>query len=251
MRTLFVLAAVAQLALAAEEAAHKHHHSPLLVTGAAGRTGSLVYRQLKAAGVEVRALVRNASKAKAALVFVGDVTAPETLGAAFSGVRRVAIAVGASPSMNATAQRAVEFAGVEHQVAALAAAGAAERVVLCSSMGTTEPSPDPKTGGAILFWKLNAEAALLSAGVPAVIVKPGGLTDGPGANATLVVGRDDALLYRELPTIARADVARVMVAALLGSPPDNLRFDVVAADGPPTTDLAALLESAAYPWERK
>lgn len=231
------------------------------MTGAAGRTGSLVYRQLKAAGVEVRALVRNASKAKAALgcdkcdasegVFVGDVTAPETLGAAFSGVRRVAIAVGASPSMNATAQRAVEFAGVEHQVAALAAAGAAERVVLCSSMGTTEPSPDPKTGGAILFWKLNAEAALLSAGVPAVIVKPGGLTDGPGANATLVVGRDDALLYRELPTIARADVARVMVAALLGSPPDNLRFDVVAADGPPTTDLAALLESAAYPWERK
>jgi len=123
--------------------------------------------------------------------------------------------------------------------------------VLCSSMGTTEPSPDPKAGGAILFWKLNAEAALLSAGVPAVIVKPGGLTDGPGANSTLVVGRDDALLYRELPTIARADVARLMVAALLGSPPANLRFDVVAADGPPTTDLAALLEAAAYPWERK
>ena len=36
----------------------------------------------------------------------------------------------------------------------------------------------PFEGGKVLFWKLNAEAFLMSSGVPAVVVKPCGLTDG-------------------------------------------------------------------------
>ena len=57
----------------------------VLVTGATGQTGSLAYFQLKAAGFETRALVRNATKAQAILqcgacsekegVYVGDVRA--------------------------------------------------------------------------------------------------------------------------------------------------------------------------------
>ena len=37
---------------------------PVVVTGATGRTGMLTYLALRDAGVEVRALVRNASKAR-------------------------------------------------------------------------------------------------------------------------------------------------------------------------------------------
>ena len=51
--------------------------------------------------------------------------------------------------------------------------------------------------------------------------------------------------------LTSTDFLLVSTSSWLGTPPANLRFDVVAADGPPTTDLAALLEAAAYPWERK
>jgi hypothetical protein len=76
------------------------------VAGATGKTGSLAYSQLKAAGFETRALVRNATKAQEILhcgscseqdgVFLGDVTKPETLPAAMANVTRLIIAVGAT-----------------------------------------------------------------------------------------------------------------------------------------------------------
>ena len=145
----------------------------VLVTGATGRTGKLLYMQLKndTRVDTVRALVRAGAgakdKAKKALnckacdasegIFYGDVTDVTSLTAAVTGVSTIAIAVGASPFMNASLQRAIEFGGVEKQVAALANAPgelSTKSVVLCSSMGTTDPSPKPYEGGSLLFWKL-------------------------------------------------------------------------------------------------
>ena len=37
--------------------------------------------------------------------------------------------------------------------------------VLLSSMETTNPHPNPFEGGAVLFWKLNAEAFLEASGI--------------------------------------------------------------------------------------
>merc|ERR1719201_1705242 len=62
----------------------------VVVTGATGRTGSLLYNRLKADGQwNVRAFIRNATKAKGILgchacdesegVFVGDITMPTTI----------------------------------------------------------------------------------------------------------------------------------------------------------------------------
>ena len=206
----------------------------VLVTGAGGKTGSLVYKQLKAQGVKnLRASVYSLDKARSALgctkcdasegIFVGDVTRPETLAAAFKGVKTVLCAVGAGEGMNATMQKAVEFTGVENQIGALTAgnpgvAPAELTFVLCSSMGTTDPAPKPYEGGPVLFWKLNAEAFLGSCGVTAVVVKPGGLMDGPAGKSTLVVGHDDTLLAISPPTVTRSDVAAVMIAAAAVSP---------------------------------
>jgi hypothetical protein len=122
---------------------------------------------------EVRALVRNITRARLLLncsacnasdgIFVGDVTDPATMTAAFDGVDTVAIAVGVGGGASASLQKAVEFSGVENQVTALthnrtAADVGALRVVFCSSMGTTNPHPPSFEGGPVLFWKLNAEA---------------------------------------------------------------------------------------------
>jgi nucleoside-diphosphate-sugar epimerase len=148
----------------------------VLVTGATGRTGSLLYAKLKADSRvgTVRALVTSLDKARSTLkctkcdpsegIYLGNVTQLSTLTAAMKGVTTVAITVGASPYSSPDLQRAIELTGVQNQVRALAAGGGAAsaaelRVVLCSSMGTSAPSPKPEEGGSILFWKLNAEVA--------------------------------------------------------------------------------------------
>lgn len=66
----------------------------VLVVGATGNVGSLLIPGLRAAGVPVRALVRDASKAQALReqgveVVLGDLDAPETLDAAFEGIGKV------------------------------------------------------------------------------------------------------------------------------------------------------------------
>ena len=199
----------------------------LLVTGATGRTGSLVYALAKADSRigAVRALVMNLTTAKAVLncsacsesegIYLGDVTKPATLSAAFAGVDTVAIAVGSPEGVSKDEMIAIEFTGVENQVAALANGSSdVPHVVFCSSGGTTNPKPPAFEGGASLFWKLNAEAFLGGSGVGSTVVKPCGLNSKAGSKHRLVTGHDDKLPFPgQAISIARADVARVMVEA--------------------------------------
>jgi uncharacterized protein YbjT (DUF2867 family) len=253
------------LVLAPRTGAEHADKPTVLVTGATGQTGSLVYHQAKKDDRigAVRALVRDVDKARRMLnctscdesegIYVGDVTAPSSLTRAFDGVDALAIAVGVGFRANASVQKAVEFTGVESQVAALAGSGGAavgsKRVVLCSSMGTTDPHPAPFEGGPILFWKLNAEAMLGASGVPSTVVKPCGIegTYGRGGKE-LVVGHDDALPMTH-GAISRADLAAVMLEALVAKA-TGLRFDLCVGPGKPTTDLKALLDAARWPWEQ-
>ena len=150
----------------------------VLVTGATGRTGSLLYAKLKADSRigTVRALVTSIEKARSTLkctkcdasegIFLGNVTQPSTLTAAMKGVSTVAIAVGAGPNTSPDLQHAIEFTGVQNQVRALAAGGGAAsaaelRVVLCSSMGTTAPNPKPHEGGDPLTLTLTRTRTLM------------------------------------------------------------------------------------------
>merc|ERR1712224_833755 len=107
--------------------------------------------------------------------------------------------------------------------------------------------------GYISFYKLNLEAELMSSGLPYTIIKPCGLVDdAPEQHEELVVGHDDNETWPK-PIIARADVARVIVASL-ESPTvsSGLRFDLCSKAGPATPDsaLPALLKAAQYPWEK-
>lgn len=240
----------------------------IVVTGAGGRTGSLLYKKLKAEGVEVRAVVRNVTDAtKTALgcnkcdvaegIYEGDVTVPSSLAPAFAGADAVAIAVGVGEGATAKEMSDVEFQGVINQATVLSSNGTTgklTRIVLCSSMGTTDPHPQPYEGGPVLFWKLNAEAFLGSLGtkVESVVVKPCGLGNGPGSSSTLLLGHNDDLFAKAMPPMVdRADVARVMASAVLSTAErGNLRFDLCAASGraTPDADLPALLDQARWPW---
>jgi uncharacterized protein YbjT (DUF2867 family) len=241
----------------------------VLVTGATGRTGSLLYKLLQADDqiAKVRGLVRNISKAREVLgcakcdasegIYVGDVTNLTSLLEPSRGLDTVAIAAAATVRSTPKEMEAIEFFGVENQVAALAAGRSAGtpvsslRAVLLSSAGTTSPKPPPFVGGPILFWKLNAEAALGYAGVGSVAVKPCGLVDAAPGQHALGVGFDDHLPSRAF-TIARADVAAV-VAEAVAEREEGLRFALCNGDASaaPSKDLAALLKQARRPWARE
>ena len=238
----------------------------VLVTGAAGRTGALLFKQLKAdprVG-SVRGMVRNITKARASGIcskcdategiYVGDVTKPETMKEAMSGVDSLAIATAVGGAVSASVMRSVEFDGVENQVSVLAQQNlqnvSALRVVLCSSMGTTNPNPPPFEGGKVLFWKLNAEAFLTSSGIGATIVKPCGLTNDPPRKKALDTLHDDKNPSPLSFTVSRADVAAVMVEAIVERT-SGLRFGLCSkAAGKPTTDLGALLRGARWQWQK-
>ena len=241
----------------------------VLVLGATGRTGSLLYRELKDRGIDnVRGLVRNTTKAREVLhctscnqdegIYLGDITNGTSLGSAFRGVHTVAIATGVSGRGQESWDqiKAIEFVGVQNAVRALVQDANRERfggihnlrVVLCSSQGTTEAFND--TFGTILHYKLNAEAFLGSVGIPTSVVKPCGLVDAAGRNSTLLALHDDARTPTGSRVIPRADVARVMAELVIRQPTENLRFDLCSIEGPATTDLGELIDSAKWSWQQ-
>jgi hypothetical protein len=257
---------------------------PIVVTGATGKTGSLLYKLLKSFNAPVRALVRSADKAKTVLgctkcdesegIFIGDVTKPETLDAVMDGSSGLAIATGASPHCTSfnppncsypegAYPKDIDWLGGKAQIEAFAKATKGNEraiAVLCSSMGTTKPNSflDQLGNGQIGFYKLNIEAFLEASGVRHAIVKPCGLGDDEPGKTQLVTGHDDTLKTDK--TVARADVARVMAMALQAGSVDhmddvkfqNLRFDLCVGDGAPTTNgqLGKLLVSSLQPWQR-
>lgn len=250
----------------------------VLVTGATGRTGSLLYHELKRRGVsDVRAFVRNITKAQSVLgctkcdesegVYLGDVTKPEDLERAMMGPRSggsspvttIAIAVGGSSRLSPDMQRQVEFDSVVHSVKALAHAHENQRnhlrVVLCSSMGTNQARP-PSFFANILFWKLNAETFLSTSALSStIIVKPCGLPEGMvGKNSTLVVGHNGTIMAgTEYHSVSREDVANVMAESVVMAnecgKSKHLRFDLCSRPGPVTTDLKGLIDEARWEWD--
>jgi uncharacterized protein YbjT (DUF2867 family) len=95
----------------------------ILVTGAAGLTGSAVIREFARQGLPVRALMRQQAQAEqfealpTVEVVIGDMLAPKTLSAAFDGVERALMISTASVQMmdaQCTFIETAKAAGVQH-----------------------------------------------------------------------------------------------------------------------------------------
>jgi len=242
----------------------------VMITGATGRTGALVYNLLKKDGYTVRGIVRSVDKAKEVLdcsscdtsdgIYVGDVTDETTLTTPMEGVTRLIILSGSVPlkADNGTYYfppgghpKDVDFNGVKKQVIAAKKAGV-KHVLLVSSMGTTTPNSflDRLGNGQALFYKLNGEATLMSAGLPFTIVKPAGLLgeELPAGTRRLVIGHEDHLMDGVTSmAIPRADVADVLKEAIK-QPTEvtqNIRFDLSSDPTRPATgDFRKLFEDA-------
>eukprot|EP00933_Yihiella_yeosuensis_P070567 TRINITY_DN7868_c0_g1_i1.p1 TRINITY_DN7868_c0_g1~~TRINITY_DN7868_c0_g1_i1.p1 ORF type:complete len:293 (+),score=75.52 TRINITY_DN7868_c0_g1_i1:149-1027(+) len=254
----------------------------VVVSGATGRTGNLLYKRLKAENQwNVRAFVRNATKAKDELgcnacdesegVFIGDVTDVASMSKVMKGADILAIATSSAPQCKGipfipgsctypkgAEPKIIDFKGTKNQVAAFASAGGdlkKKQIMYVSTMDTTAPNNflDRIADGYVSFYHLQGEVAIMASGIPFTILKACGLSDGQGGKNQLAVGHDDSI-FSFTHVVKRDDIARVLVEAVrTPEKAAGLRFDMCANwFGKPTeaTDIAKdVFEAARYSWD--
>lgn len=231
------------------------HPLQVLVTGATGRTGSLVVHKLQSLSnsFSVRGFARTPQKAidlfnSTENFFFGNILEPESLVPALDGCDALVILTSATPQIVPSAQpgqrpeftfpsgempEQIDYQGQINQINVAKQAGV-QQIVLVGSMGGTDEKHFLNTmgNGNILIWKRKAEQYLIDSGIDYTIIRAGGLLDQPGGKRELVVSRDDVLLINApenvTTSIPRADVTEVVVQALLEPMARNKAFDVVS-----------------------
>jgi putative NADH-flavin reductase len=189
----------------------------LALFGATGGTGQQILVQALAAGHTITALVRDATKlaAQSGLTIVpGNVLDPAAVAQTVQGVEAVICTLGGT----ANNPRTVVSAGTNNIVQAMGAQGV-RRLIVISSLGVGDSKNQVP-----FFFKIVAatvlrramqeketqEAIVRASGLDWIIVRPGGLNDGPrtgtyrsGLDRTIVAGM-----------VARADVADFVLKQL-------------------------------------
>ena len=175
-----------------------------VITGATGNTGSIAAKTLLAAGKKVRAVVRDAAKAKfladlGAEIFVADLSDQAALARAFEGAQGVSLI--SPPDLGATNFIADRKALTGKQVHTLASVRVPHVVVL-SSVGAQHAE-----GTGPIRTTHNVEQQLILAGVPASFVRASYFVENWGA--VLHPVKADSVL----PSFIRADLAIPMSSA--------------------------------------
>ena len=222
---------------------------PILIAGASGGVGRQLVGKLTAQDQAVRALVRDLAQGNELFgaqdcleLAKGDVRQSVTLPRVVVGVRAVICAIGAKAPVGENSPEKIDYEGVRNLV--LAARNASiGRFILVSSLGVTHPEHPLNNFGRVLDWKLKGENILRTSGLVYTIIRPGGLTDESGGNASLRVDQGDRIASGR---ISRSDVAALCLAALDDISPYHTTFEVVAEDGSPPehlNDLFAALKT--------
>jgi len=201
------------------------------IAGGHGQIALIIERLLSEAGHEAIGIIRNPEHAADLLVAGGlplvldlESTDVDTLATDLDGVDAVVFAAGGGPSCGAARKLTVD------RDAAVLLADAAERrgigrYVMISAMAADDFEPDSEDVFQIyLKAKSEADADLRARELDWTVIRPGGLTNDAPTGAVQVAESTGA------GTIPRADVAAVVVEALVNRRAVRQQFELIAGD---------------------
>lgn len=213
----------------------------VVIAGGHGQIALKLSKQLSDAGHQPVGLIRNPDhvadleQAGADPVVVDlESAAVNEVAAHLAAADAVVFAAGAGPNSTAARKESVDRNGAVLLAQAAAAAGV-RRYVMVSAIGADDFDPDSdEIFQVYLRAKSEADAALRDTSLDWTIVRPGGLTDDDPT------GRVTAAPSTGRGQIPRADVAAVLVAALLDASSIGKQFELISGDVPIAEALAAL-----------
>lgn len=208
----------------------------ILVTGATGKVGSEVARQLHARGVPVRALVRSPEKARELLpegveLARGDLGDPASLDEAMRGVERLFLLSAPDPRQVEWERNAVEAArraGVRH-------------VVKLSVVGASEDSPVQ-----LARWHRESEKEIAASGLAWTFVQPTFFAQNFLNFAESVRGEGviHAAIHGRASYVDVRDIAAVAVAALTEPGHEGKTYVVTGPEALSYEDAAERISAA-------
>ena len=238
--------------------------APYCVIGCTRGTGLQIARQLAERGAPVVGVARDPAKASNLLpvaveIRAGDVTVPNSLRAAELGACRALFfavditggVAGRGFFKPASEIRTVTYQGLVNVVDAAKAAAFTGRFVLVSGMGSELPSFTGRLlnalKGDLQRNQRDRDAYLRNSGLDWSIGRGGILTDEPGGRADIRITPPihRLSLFRR---VARADLARALIAAADAPAASGRMFDVFNEPGasPTDTELAERLEQLSW-----
>ena len=213
----------------------------IVIAGGHGQIALLLAGQLSSAGHQPVGLIRNPEHiadlqqvgADSVIVDLEQASVTE-LAAHLAAADAVVFAAGAGPGSSAARKETVDRDGAILLASAAAAAGI-RRYVIISAIATDDFDPESdEVYQVYLRAKSEADAALRDTGLDWTIVRPGGLTDDEPT------GRVRVATSTGRAQIPRADVAAVVMQALLDPSTAGTQFEVVSGDTPIAEALAGL-----------
>src|SRR5829696_5846320 len=202
----------------------------VLVAGGHGQIARHLLRKLAAAGHHGRGLIRNPDhaadlEADGATPVLCDLEhddpAPH-VGTADA----IVFAAGAGPGSGPERKRTVDYGGAAKLIEAAEQLGV-RRYVMVSSMGAGDPGSAGEQMRPYQQAKHDADVALAGSGLDWTIVRPGRLTDVPGAGRVDLAPRLNR--YGEVP---RKDVASVLLAVLEAKNTVRGTYELLAGEVP-------------------
>lgn len=208
------------------------------IAGGHGKVGRRLARQLTARGDHVRGLIRNPDQESDVeqdgaepVVLDLERAGVDEIVAGIRGADAVVFAAGAGSGSGAERKWTMDRDGAIKLLEAARTAGV-PRYVIVSSVGAEDPPDGDDVFSVYLRAKAEADLALMASDRAWTVVRPGRLTDDPGAGRVRVAG--DAFRTQ----VSRDDVAAVL-AAVLAEPKAAGRVLYVGAGDEPVEQAVA------------
>ena len=209
----------------------------ILVIGATGNIGKDVVAGLRAKGEQVRAMVRDPEKAKAAgepgVEYVaGDLGKPESVAAALQGIEKAFLLSPENPDMpelHAKFAAAAKDAGVSH-------------IVRLSILPANPDAPLP-----LVKWHGEADRSVMESGVPYTILRASYFMQNTLGGAATVASNGtlySAMGEGKVAHIDARDVADVAVAVLTSEGHEGQSYLLTGPEALTMTEVAGRLSTA-------